>query len=390
MYELLVKGGELIDPAQGIRGQRDIGISQGKVMAVETNIDLGEAKRVLDAKGKIVTPGLIDMHSHGSHIIIEEGAPPDEIGVYSGVTTLSDAGSTGWANFPGFKKFIISQAKTDIFCFLHMASSGISFLPELWDWRNIDTKAMMKVIEQNRDTIKGVYLRSNGPVVESLNIEAVKAAKRVALEAGLPLMIHIGREAGETASDDIMAAYTPKMLLLLDKGDILTHVFTPKAGGVIKSDGTVLPELKEAMERGVIFDVATADDSLNFEIARKGMEQGIMPNTLSTDITLHTRNSRGILSLIVTMSKFLALGLSLAQVVEMTTINPARALREEHSRGTLKVGMPADISVLRLEKGDYTFYDTDEEENPLKSKQLLVPEIVLKDGEEIAAVSRYR
>lgn len=390
MYDLLVKGGEVIDPAQDIHDQRDIGISQGKIAALASEIAPSDARKVINAEGKIVTPGLIDLHVHVADGIHPLGAVPDEVGVLSGVTTLCDAGSTGYANFSGLKRYVIPQAQTDVLCFLQVAPTGDAFVPEICDWHNINPEATLQTIEENRDIIRGVKLRANGTLVEKLGIEAVRVAKGIATKVGLPLMVHIGIDDGELTPDDVMTAYTRNLLSLLDSGDIITHCYTPRAGGVIQRDGSVLPELREAMERGVLLDVANARANFTFELARIGLEQGILPHTLSTDITCVSRNARSVLSLLVTMSKFLALGLSLDQVIAMTTINPAMALGEERSRGSLRIGVPADVSILELSEGNFLFFDSIAEDTSLAGKYLLVPNLVLKSGVEIVAHSHFR
>lgn len=390
MYELLIKGGVLIDPVQEIHDRRDIGVSQGKIVALNHDIAPSKAERVIDTKGKIVAPGLIDIHVHVADVITPIGVVPDEAGVLSGVTTLCDAGSTGYANFPGFQKFVISQARTDVFCFLHVIPVGLATTPELWGAYAIDPEATLKVIEDNRNVIKGVKIRATGAAIEEAGFEMVRVAKRIATDAGLPLVVHIGIDPWEKTPLETVGAFTRELLDLLDKGDILAHVFTPKIGGVIQADGTVAPELKEAMKRGVVLDVANAASNFRFEVARKGLEQGILPTTLSTDLTATTFNRRAVLSLLVTMSKFLALGLSLHQVIQMTTINPARALREEQRRGSLRIGMPADISILELVEGDFLFFDSLEENTSLKGNHLLIPKLTLKSGVEIEAYSRFK
>lgn len=390
MYELLIKGGMLIDPVQEIHDRRDIGVSQGKIVALNHDIAPSKAERVIDTKGKIVTPGLIDIHVHVADVITPIGVVPDEAGVLSGVTTLCDAGSTGYANFPGFQKFVIPQARTDVFCFLHVIPVGLATIPELWGSYAIDPEATLKVIENNRNVIRGVKLRATGAAIEEAGFEMVRVAKRIATDAGLPLVVHIGIDPWEKTPKETVGAFTRELLDLLDKGDILAHVFTPKIGGVIQADGTVAPELKEAMKRGVVLDVANAASNFRFEVARKGLEQGILPTTLSTDLTTTTFNRRAVLSLLVTMSKFLALGLSLHQVIQMTTINPARALNEEHRRGSLRIGMPADISILELVEGDFLFFDSLEENTSLKGTHLLIPKLTLKSGVEIEAYSRFK
>lgn len=388
MYELLVKGGMVIDPAQGIHDQRDIGISQGKIIALAGDIAPSETKRVIDARGKIVTPGLIDIHAHVADGIHHISVPPDEAGVLSGVTTVCDGGSTGYANFASFRRFVIPEAQTDVFCFLHMSSTGLAVLPEIWSWYNIDPEAMLKTIENNRDIIKGIKLRAVAAVMQNLGVEAIRVAKRVATEAGLPLMIHIGIEPEAVVPEDTISAFTREMLSLLDRGDILSHIFTWKAGGVIRPDGSVLPEFKEAMQKGVVLDVAPGLSNFSFEIAEKGLKQGVLPNTLSTDLTTVSMNGP-VFSLLVIMSKFLALGLTLDQVIEMTTINPARALGEEQRRGSLGIGMPAQISLLELTEGDFLFSDGMAGKT-LKGNLLLVPKLTLKSGVEIEAQPRFK
>ena len=382
MYELLVKGGTVIDPAQGINDQRDIGISLGKITAVSRGIAPNEAKRVIDAKGKIVTPGLIDMHAHVADGLFWMAVAPDEAGVLSGVTTVGDGGSTGFTNFPGFRRYVISQARTDVFCFLHINSTGLVISPsaELWSWENINTEATLKTIDENRDLIKGIKIRAIGAVVENLGLDAIRVAKKVATEAGLPLMIHIGVRPQEVLPEDTIATFTREMLCLLEKGDILSHVYTWRQGSVIKPDGSILPELREAIQRGVVMDIAQGSH-WSSEIAKIGLEKGVLPTTISTDCA--SKDASGPFPrLLETMSRHLAAGFTLEQLIEMTTINPARALGEEPRRGSLKTGLPADISVLELTEGNYLFSDGIEGKS-FKGNLRLVPKLTLKDGVEI-------
>ncbi len=390
MYDLLVKDGEVIDPAQKIHAKKDIAISEGKIAALEDEIKASEAKRVIDAKGKIVTPGLIDLHVHCAPIITSLGVPPDEIGVETAVTTIVDCGSTGYANFEGFKRFIIPEAKTDIFAFLHVVPTGHAVQPETWGWYDANVEATLKAVEDNRDIVKGIKMRAMGSVIEQQGAKAIKLAKKMSTEAKLPLMVHFGVWMDEKQPDSMIDAFMRELLSNMDKGDIITHIYTSNRGGVIKPDGTVYPELWDAIKRGVVLDVANAIFNFSFDIARKGLEQGILPTTLSTDFASPNLDSPVVLSLTVTMSKFLALGLSLEQVIEMTTINPAKVLGEESRRGSLKVGMQADISILKLEEGDFSFYDRREKTNVLKGKYQLIPELTIKSGAPIKAAPRYR
>ncbi len=379
MYDLLIKGGELIDPAQGLHWQVNIAVSRGKIAALDTDIPPREAKKVIDARGKVVTPGLIDLHLHVAEGIAPIALAPDKAGVLSGVTTVCDGGSTGCIDFPRFKS-IITRAKTDVLCFLNIFSGGLATVHDIKKHYDIDAEAALKVAVENRDVIKGIKLQAISAIAETLGIKAVKIARQVAREAGMPLMVHLGDMRERTAHDP-MDDFTRQLLPLLGKGDILLHVFTWEAGGVIQADGRVMDEFKEAIKRGVVIDTAHGLYHLSFQMSRIALAQGILPTTISTDLSLMSFE-QAVFSLAVTMSKFLALGLSLDQVVEMTTINPARALGEEHRRGTLKVGMPADISILEPVEGDYSFSDG-KGGNRLEGGLLLTPRLTLKSGVEI-------
>ena len=390
MYDLLIKGGEVIDPAQGIHENKDVAISEGKIAALEANIPSSQAKKIIHAKGKIVTPGLIDLHVHCAQIITNLGVPPDEIGVGTAVTTVVDAGTTGHSNFEGFKRFIIPQAKTDIFTFLHVVPTGHAVLPENWGWYNVNPEEALKIVEQNRDLIKGIKMRAIGSVIEQQGLKAIELAKKISSQAKLPLMVHFGIWLDENTPQSQVDTFMRTLIPNMDKGDIITHIYTSNVGGVIKPDGTVYPELWDAIKRGVVLDVANAIFNFSYDIARIGLQKGILPTTLSTDFANLNLDSPVVLSLTETMSKFLALGLSLDQVIEMTTINPARVLGEEERKGSLKPGMPADISILELEEGDFLFFHRREKESATRGKLRLLPRLTIKSGEEIKAAPRYR
>jgi len=214
---------------------------------------------------------------------------------------------------------------------------------------------------------------------ERYGSELVRIGKIIATGAGVPLVAHIGKDSVENSSEEIMEAFTREVLSLLDKGDILVHIYTPKMGRAIRPDGSILPELKEAIERGVVLDLAQGSGNLSFEIARKALDMGILPSTLSTDIsTLFPFPGRALTRV---MSIFLALGVKLEKVIETTTINPALALGEEHKRGSLHVGMPADITILEPTEGNFTFVDS--MKTTIKGNLFLTPYLTLKAGVEI-------
>ena len=378
MYNLLIKGGRVIDPAQNIDDKLDTAISEGKIAKVAKDIPAQESERVVDARGKIVTPGLIDLHCHVYDSIYNNSVEPDAAGVRQGVTTVVDGGSAGQATFGGFPKYVIPSSRTTIFCFLHLGSLGLSVKPELRDWEEIDLDATAATIESNRDVIKGVKLRLvGGNIVASAGVKMVEMAKKTAKKFELPIMVHIGDE-----SEKISPTLTQEFLPLMESGDILSHVFTAKLGGIMRPDSTVLPELKEAMRRGVVMDVARGRFNLSFEVARKSMAQGILPTTLSTDLTTLSINGP-VYGLTVTMSEFMALGLDLKQIIEMTTINPARALSIDGRRGSLKPGMDADVSILELLSGTWKLEGP--EQQTIQVTKLIAPSMTVKSGKLIPA-----
>jgi len=377
MYELLIKSGRVIDPAQNIDDRLDIAISGDKIAKVAKDIPLQESQRVVDAGDKIVTPGLIDIHCHVYDSILNIGVEPDDVGVKQGVTTVVDGGSAGQATFGGFPKYVIPASRTTVFCFLHLGSLGLSIMPELRDWEEIDLDATAATIESNRDVIKGIKLRLVGNIVASAGVEVVKIAKKVAKKFGLPIMVHIG-----DIDKQVSPTLTQEFLPLMESGDILSHVFTTQLGSILRPDGTILPELREAMQRGVVLDVAHGRFNLSFEVARKSMAQGILPTTLSTDITIPSLTNI-VYGMTVTMSKFMALGLNLKQVIEMSTINPARAINTQDRIGSLKPGMDADVSILDLLSGTWKLEDC--EQQPIEATRLIAPSMTIKSGQLIPA-----
>ncbi|MFQ5819937.1 MAG: amidohydrolase family protein [Candidatus Heimdallarchaeota archaeon] len=386
-YDIILKQGLVIDPAQGIHDIRDIGIYQGNIAEIASELPSNKAKKVIDVQGMLVTPGLIDIHTHVAESIMPIAVTPDEAGVKSGVTTVCDAGSVGYATFNAFKKLIKPYAQTDIFCFLHLSPTGQAISPEIC-WESMDPQSVMQLIETEQGTIKGIKIRANGQIVADPDLKIFKIAKHIGNQTDLPIMIHIGLNFEEKISEEVFKSFNQKMLSLLDTGDIITHTYTQRPGGVIMSDGMIMSELKLAMERGVVLDIAPAKSHFSFDLAQIGLNNGIIPTTLSTDITNTNYQGPALFSLPVVMSKFLALGLSLNEVIEKTTIVPARILREDHRRGSLTVGFPADITIFKLLDGDFLFSDG-LAGNTLEGHQLLEPKFTLKHGEEFVAHSRF-
>ncbi|HSF33707.1 MAG TPA: amidohydrolase/deacetylase family metallohydrolase [Candidatus Tectomicrobia bacterium] len=384
MADVLIRGGEVLDPGQGLRGRLDVLVSQGRITRIASQIDPGEADRVVDVSGKLVAPGLIDLHAHvyaGVRTVgvNENCLRPDLAGVQSGVTTLVDPGSGGCYNFSGFTRFLVPSSRTRLFALVNIARHGLFGMPEITQRDDIDLEGTIKCVEQNKPTVLGIKLRMAGPVLDIFGIEAAKLAKRAARETGTRLMVHIGDSREERPHADRL---TQQLLAeVLDAGDIVTHLCTHHAGGVMRQDGTVIPELRDAVGAGVVLDPAHGRFNFNFDIARRQLDQGIMPDTISTDIGLANWRAT-VHSMTETMSKFLSVGLSLEDVILRTTANPAKALGMADTLGAIAVGREADLSVLDVVDGQWEF--TDSSGAHFKGKQAIVPVVTIRAGEVIA------
>jgi dihydroorotase len=357
------------------------------VASLDKDINPSQAIRVINVAGKIITPGLIDDHVHCYHNMFEMCLPPDRAGVYNGVTTVVDAADAGAGTLFGFRKFIVEPSKTNVYCLLNIAFAGMIYQPEpdqplegRWSeidsWDDINAELTVKKAVENRDVVLGIKLRAFGKLIESKGIEPVELAKKIAVAAQLPLVVHIGAMQG-TVPEDL----APRILNLLDKGDILCHLYTNKRGRVIELGKPIMKELRNAKERGVIFDMCHGWFNFGFETARYGIAEGIVPDIISSDLAIP--NVFGpVYGLCETMSKMMAVGLNLDQVVKMTTTNPAQALNIADRHGSLKPGRVADISVLELLRTEHTF--TDSYGGTLKGEDLLLPIFTIRSGKRVA------
>ena len=377
MTDLLLKGGEVIDPSQDIRAKLDVAVTDGVISAVAPDIDPSSAARVINVDGNIVVPGMIDLHTHVYEGINQNGINPDLAGVLSGVTTVLDAGSAGCYTFGGFPRYVVPRAKTRIFCMLHISRVGLSYQPDTSRREDIDVEETVSVIRANRPLIQGVKIRAVGPGVPRMGVEMVRLAKQAATEGGVRLMVHIG-DRSIAGGDGTEPTITRQLLPLLENGDIITHLFSGNPGRIIGDDGKVIPEIMEAQERGVFLDTAHGRQNFSFDVARAALDQGVRPRSISTDMTPPGRMNT-VHSMTEMLARFMALGFSLEDVIRMTTANPAQALGMEDTLGSLAVGRPADISVLKEETGDWLFHDT--EGNTLRGDKALVPVVTIKDGE---------
>ena len=385
MYDVILKEGEIIDPGQKMHTTGSVAIQDGKIAALGVKLPAMEAGIVLDMRGKIIAPGLIDLHCHPAFGFAALGVPADEAGLNTGVTLLGDGGSAGAANFEAFRRLVVQPTRTQVYCFLNLAKAGLITMPEIFTLRDIDIELSKRVVEANREIIKGIKVRAIQPLAEGLGVKGVEMAKKLAADLRLPLMIHIG-ETRDRMEKDRMDDFSRSAVSLLEKGDILSHFLTWEPGGMILPEGTVYPELEAARKRGVYLDSCHGMNHFSFTVARHALARGVIPHIISTDLTAD--NSSVTQSLPVIMSKFLNLGLSLDQVIEMTTVNPARAVGEEGRHGSLKMGMPADITILETVKGDFLFSDG-KGCGSLHGTLLLEPRMVFQSGEMRPAYSRY-
>lgn len=371
-FDLVIRGGEVLDPSQSLRGKRDIGIRWGVVEAVEENIPAERALRSIDATGKLVLPGLVDLHCHiypyGSAI----GIPADELVQFQGTTTVVSAGDAGVNNLAALRRFIVAQTRARMYAFLHIANNGLSAFPvaELYNIDNAQVEACAMALAENQDFLIGVKVRMSENVIFKHGIEPLKRGIQACEMCGWPakMMVHIGGvETKELMSD---------ILNLLRPGDVLTHCYSgaPNMSGAftnIVQDGKPLPAALAAKQRGVIFDVAHGGGSFDFTVAEVAIPGGCTPDTISSDIHVFSGNSPGMPFLPNVMSKFLAMGFSLEQVVAMATIAPAKIINRAPKIGTLQLGAPGDVAIMDLIQGPVTFVDT--RNNKRDGKLLLKP-----------------
>lgn len=372
-FDLLVKGGRVVDPSQRISAPRDIGIRDGKVAAVAENLSEVQARQVLDARGKIVTPGLIDVHVHVYDGVAPLGIPADPNCIAKGVTTVVDAGSSGAHTFPGFRRNVVNVVDTRVFALLNISVVGQSTYSEdspygeLLNLVYANPKLAIRTIERNRDVIVGVKVRLSRPIAGEHDLQALKLAKEAAAAVGLPLMVHIGD------------THTPVPVILseMSKGDVVTHSFRGSNGGILDDNGMVLKEVRSAVARGVHLDVGHGAGSFSFDTAEKALKQGVVPGTISSDV--HQFNVNGpVFDLATTLSKFLHLGLTLDEVVQRASTNPANLFGFPNGLGTLKVGATADVALFSLVDGDFRFEDSLKQSRV--GHQKLVPVATVKAG----------
>jgi dihydroorotase len=341
IYDLMIKGGRVIDPSAGLDAVHDVAIMQGRIAAVGSNIP-GDASETIDAQGKIVAPGLIDIHTHAGRS--KEGPP---MCLQDGVTGWVDAGSSGADNIdqvaaiargaPQIGRVLVNIART----------GTVTPRGELHDINSANVALAQGAIARNRDVVVGVKARLSDNVAGPNDLEALRRAQEAAVPFNLPVMIHVGQN------------YSPlrALLALLKRGDIVTHMYAPGMNGILDDKGVLLPEVMSARRRGVLFDFGNGvADHFDWDTVEKATKQGLWPDTISTDWNVTSKTS-GVVDLPNVMSKFIMFGMPLTQIIACATVNAARVFPSFDDRGTLNVGAPADMAILELREGKFEFLD---------------------------------
>ena len=373
MFDLLIKGGTVIDPSQGINSVHDVAIDKGKIARVAPSIPADEASHVVDVRGKVVTPGLIDLHAHVYDGVNGNGVEADLVGVRAGVTTIVDAGSAGCDTFGGFPKHIIPNSHTEIVSFLHICRTGLATTPDIFSAASIDLEKTIQVASENHTFIAGIKARMVSPALEIMGMEMPRLAKQAAREAGIKLMVHIG-DTEERYDANVIRELLP----IMGEGDIVTHFFTAAPGGILDANGKLVPEAREAYDRGVWMDTAHGRRNFSFDVGQRVLDQGLIPHCISTDLTLPGRLG-AVHSMTEMMTRFLAMGFDMDQVVTMCTLNPAKSVGLENRLGTLEVGKQADVSVLEVKDGDWVVHDV--VGGSRKVDRAVIPVLAVKKGE---------
>ncbi len=358
-FDLLLRNANVLDPSQNLAGVRDIGIRYGLIEAIETGIAPERALQVMDASGKLVTPGLIDLHAHTYPFGSAIGIPADELVAHQCTTTTVSAGDAGANNFAAFRRFIVPAGRTRQFAFVHIALAGLAGfpVPELYNIDYAQVDAAARTVAENADLVLGVKVRMSENVIARHGLEPLKRAILACERSGVPakVMCHIGGVSEPALMSQILDALRP--------GDVLTHCYSgaPNIAGQatnIVQDGKLLPAALAAKRRGVVFDIGHGGGSFDYAIAEAAIAQGCPPDTISSDIHAVSGNSPGMPYLPWVMSKLIGLGFPLAQVVTMATAAPARVIARIPKHGTLQLGAPADLSILELVEGPVSFVDT--------------------------------
>ena len=349
IYDLLIKNGTVIDPSQEMHDVRDVAIRDGKVAALESGIGDGSTREAIDASGMIVMPGLLDLHVHVFWGASHYGIDPDYGNVAKGVTTALNAGSSGARTFPAFRRYVLERSATRLYALLNISAMGM-LSPKIGELENLrwaDVDDAVEAGRNNLDYILGIKARLAIAQAGNNDVDALKRALEAADILNKMVMIHVGNT--KTPLEELTSMLRP--------GDVVTHSFHGSSHGVLNDSGRVLDGIREAQQRGVIFDIGHGAASFSFATAEKTLADGFTPGCISSD--LHVYNIEGpVFDQLTTMTKFMHLGMTLDEVVRLSTEAPARAMGLSGSLGTLKVGATADVTIVSLDEGRFTLMDS--------------------------------
>jgi dihydroorotase len=364
-YDLIIKGGRVINPARKLNAIRDVAIANGRIAAVEANIS-ADAAETIDASGKLVVPGLIDIHTHAGRIKEAPG-----LMLADGVTGFIDAGSQGADHIDEIIA-VVKAAPQPGRVLINIGRKGILTEGDTMDLSNADVAAAREAIGRHRDFIVGVKARLSRDVAGPNDFEVLRRTQEVASAFHLPVMIHMGQTISPLS----------KLFPLLKRGDIVTHMFAPPPNSIIDDAGHILPEVIAARKRGVWFDLGNGRiGHMRWDTVDRIMKTGFLPDTFSTDWSMEGRTTQ-IFDFPNVMSKFLMLGMSLDQVIAHATVNASPIFEIFHGRGTLNVGAPADVAVLELREAHFEFVDNFE--NKRTGHQRLFPVATVLGGKRVA------
>lgn len=366
--DILIKNGRVIDTLNNIDEVKDIGIKGNKIVDI-SNTEV-EAENIIDAKDCIITPGLIDFHAHLFNYVSELGIYPDIAYLPTGVTTAVDAGSAGVANHAMFSREIINKSIVRIKSYLHVCSAGqvTTSFHENPDPQYYNPEKMATTLEKYSDEILGLKIRMGKELVGDMGLDPLVKTIEIAAKLDCPIVVHATNppsDAGDIAE-------------LLRKGDIYAHVYHGKSSTIIEEDGKVKPVIKEARDRGVIFDAANGRNHFSFKVAKAAIEDGFFPDIISTDLTFRTMYKYPVCSLLYIMSKYLNLGVDIKDIIKTTTENPAKAMKMEKEIGDLSSGSIADIAILKIKENKTEFFDF--EGTSIIGDKILENQMTIKDG----------
>ncbi len=406
-YDLILQGGKVLDPSQELSGTRDVAFVDGRVSKIAEDIPREDGGEVIDVSGKLVTPGLIDLHGHYAYLMEPHGANPDTSNMPFGVTTCVDTGSTGWINFPAYRKYIIERVDSRLLAFIHLCATGANpaqqrFLgiPELEDFRFADPERTARCIEDNNDIALGVKVRVSLDGTTPKNaVAALRMARQVADMTKTRIMVHV------------MECLVPMAQLFeyLEPGDIITHCFTgafkmpPSLGiygdthSILNERGEIQDEVWDAYKNGIVFDTASFLRHFSVPVCKTAIESGLLPTTISSDRSIYgegylnmIRKQTGIpelreYDLLENMTMFRSMGMTVEQVVACVTSNAAKVL-QRGDLGTLKVGAVGDAAVLDMEDGQFRYPDG--LGNETRAHQRFIPVMTIKDGKRWTSGSK--